>query len=103
MFHIQKNNQRNHGENFQIENHEDNVEEQELENVDLEMVTCEEKSNKKDEKEVLNTEQNNDTLVAVELNLQTFEELEVNDKENVILEGFSSKANSFEIDSLNMV
>ena len=45
----------------------------------------------------------NDTLVAEEMNLQTVQELEANDKENVILEGFSSKANSFEIDSLNMV
>ena len=45
----------------------------------------------------------NDTLVAEEMNLQTVQELEANDKENVILEGFSSKANSFEIDSLTTV
>ena len=49
------------------------------------MVSSEEISNEEDEKEVSNTEQNNDTLVTVELNLQTVEELEVNDKENVIL------------------
>ena len=39
----------------------------------------------------------------VELNFQTVEELEVNDKENVIHKRFSSKANSFEIDYLNTV
>ena len=54
-------------ENFQIENHEDKIEEQEFENVNLEVVTSEEKSNKEDEKEVSNTEQEiNDTLVEVE-------------------------------------
>ena len=36
------------------------------------------------------------------MNLQTVE-LEANDKENMILEGFSSKANSFKIDSLNTI
>ena len=93
-------------ENFQIENFEDKIEEQELENVDLEMVTSEEKSKKEEEKEVSNTMQKsnkNNTLVAVEMNLQTVKEFEANDKENVILEGFSSKANSFEISSLNTV
>ena len=94
-------------ENFQIENLEDKVEEQEFENVDSEMITSEDKSNEEDEKEVLNIEQksnkNNDTLIAVELNLQTVEELETNDKENMILEGIYLKANSFEIDSLNTV
>ena len=55
---------------------------QEFEN-DLEMVTSEEKSKEEDEKEVSNTEQKsnkNDTLVVVEMNLQTIEELEANDK-----------------------
>ena len=42
-------------------------------------------------------------MVAVETNFQTIEELEANDKENMIFEGFSSKANSFEIDSLNTI
>ena len=92
---------------FSIENLEDKIEKQEFENVDLEMVTSEEKFNQEDEKEVSNTEQksnkNNSTLVAVETNFQTVEELEANDKENMIFEGFSSKANSFEIDSLNTV
>ena len=89
---------------FQIENLEDKIEEQEFEKVDLDMVTSEEKSNKEDEKKVSNTKQKsnkNDTLVSVETNYQTVEELEGNDKENVILQGYSSKANSFEIDSLN--
>ena len=34
------------------------------------------------------------------MNLQTVEEHKANNKENVILEGFSSKVNSFELDSL---
>ena len=46
---------------FQIENHEDKIEEQEFENVGLEVVTSEEKSNKEDEKEVSNTEQKRST------------------------------------------
>ena len=93
-------------ENFQVENLEDKIKEQKFENVDLEIFTSEEKSNGEDEKEVSNTEQKsnkNDTLIVVELNFQIVEELEANDKENVIREGFSSKANSFEIDSLNTV
>ena len=94
-------------ENFQLENLVDKIEEREFENVDLEMVTSKENSNEEDEKEVSNTEQksnkNNDTLISVGWNLQTVEELEANDKENMILELFSSKANSFEIDSLNTV
>ena len=36
------------------------------------------------------------------MNLQTVKELEANNKENMILEGFSSKVNFFEIDSLKM-
>ena len=94
---------KSHLENFQIEKHEDEIEEQEFETVDLEVVTSEEKSNKEDEKEVSNTKQKiNDTLVAVKMNIQTVEELEANNKENVILEGFSSKVNSYEIGSLKM-
>ena len=93
--------------NYQIENHEDKIEEQESENVDLEMIISDEKSNKEDEKEVSNTKQksnkNNDTLIAMELNLQTVEELVVNNKENMILEGFSLKVNSFEIAYLKTV
>ena len=86
---------------FQIENHEDKIEEQEFENVNLEVVTSEEESNKEDENEISNTEQKiKDTLVEVEMNLQIIKELEVKNQENVILEGFSSRVYSFEIDSL---
>ena len=67
------------------------------------MVTSEEKFNEENEKEVPNIEQksnkNNDTLIVV----QIVEELEANDKENVILEGFSLKVDYFEIDYLNMI